>query len=111
MEKKDLTVITLDTGKRIGFRELKIRDMNMAAKAAARESSDNQFVFQMSLQQELLKNLMVSIDGKTLSGNEKENLDEILSPSEYMAANEFMGQLVGKAKVTATEMQKHSGAQ
>lgn len=106
----DLHVITLDTGKKLGFKELKNKDWIMAAKSAAREAGEAQFVFQILVQQELLKALLIEIDGETLKAVQKEQIDDLLTPAEIMAAHEFMGSLLGKSKIVATEFKSSSGS-
>lgn len=103
MSEKKQSVIELvfESGKKICVRPMQIRDLDMASQAAARRGGgDNQFVFQMGLQRELLKVLLVSVDGKKLTAVELEQLDSLLEPAEYMALLGEIQGLMGNAQVT-----------
>jgi hypothetical protein len=50
---------------------------------------------QIALQQELLKLLLVSIDGKDLKGQEKENLNSLFTWAEYMEIMNVIKELLG----------------
>ena len=81
-EKKMLPEMKLKTGKKVVLREPEVGDQEKAAESVTNQS-DNQYVFGMNVQRELLKMLLVSIDGKVLSGTDKENLKSLFTLPEY----------------------------
>jgi len=113
MAKDDVIhVLILETAgqeRKIGIRPMQISDYEQAAQAAALTNPSNQFVFGILLQKELTKLLLVSVDGKKLTGMEKENLGGVLAHEEYLAVNEYVGSLMGKSKLVRVEFQKTSG--
>lgn len=85
MKKENVTLLPelkLKTGKKVILREPEVGDQEAAAENVTNQS-DNQFVFGMNVQKELIKMLLISIDGKKLSGTEKENLKGLFTLQEY----------------------------
>lgn len=98
--KQQLIELEFESGKKLCVRPMQIRDLDLASQAAARRGGgDNQFVFQMGLQRELLKILLVSVNGKKLTPVELEQLDSHLEPAEYMALLGEIQGLMGNASV------------
>jgi hypothetical protein len=98
---RQVVEIEFDSGKKVRMRAMEIRDLNIASQAAAKRSGDNQFVFQMSLQTELLKVLLESVDGHKMTGADLERLDDFLEPSEYMSLAREVQEIMGNAPVKA----------
>lgn len=100
MDKKTMMhVVKFESGKTFGFREYSIEDYDLAAKMAVRTAGDNQMLFAMGLQKELLKLLLVEVEGKKVDHMQKEKLDNLMSPAEYMALLKFVGELSGNEKI------------
>ena len=97
--------LTLLTDREVVIREMKISDYELAANlAGARVKSGNQAHMQIAMQSELVKLLLVSVEGKELSAVQKQSLDELLSVSEYSQLIKFTEQFVGEAQAPKVEM-------
>lgn len=78
---------TLKSGKTIYLREPQIGDTEEAAKVAGKKAgTDNQVYLGTILQKEMLKLLLVQVDGKELSITDKEKIDKLLTYKEYNQA-------------------------
>ena len=99
----------LEGGKTVKLRTMQIRDWDQAAKCASRDSSGDQFVFGIRLQQELMKILLVEVDGKSLTMMQKESLDSLFTVNEYLALQDEVQALMGKTKVLRRALAKSSG--
>ena len=100
MGKQIVSKVTLSTGKVVLLREMKISDTEIAAQAVASRSNGDQNLLQILMQKELVKNLIVAVDDKKLSGSEKEDMDSLFSIAEY-------GQLMSVIKkITGDDMGK-----
>jgi len=84
--------LELDTGKKVVLSEFKIKHKNLAAKAASTAQGAE---FDARMQDEILKIVLVSVDGKVLNGIEKEDLDSVFSYSEYNQVLLFIRDMVG----------------
>ncbi len=81
--KLNVTMYTLTTGKKIYFREPKIKDSEDATKAAAKEADGDNTVLMLLAQKEMLKVLMVQIDTKKVTALMRNDLDAVFSYKEY----------------------------
>jgi len=90
--------VTLDSEKVVVLREMTIKLKNQTVEAAALRVPEkvSPAVFQSCLQDEMLKCMIVSIDGKNPSGGEREDLDALLSFSEYQDLMQAMADTMGK---------------
>jgi hypothetical protein len=90
----DVYKVKLSTGKEVYLRQIKIKDQEMAAKAAGRSSDgDNKIAMAIAMQKELIKILLTQIDGKPLKAVEKEDLDSLFSYQEYMQLMSVVGKI------------------
>lgn len=87
--------VTLSSGKTVHLREMKIKYQNLALQACGAKAKDNQALLGSLMQEELLKLLLVDIDGKKLTPIELEKLDDVFSYQEYLQLGQVMGQLLG----------------
>lgn len=94
--------LTLKSGKEIVIREMNLADQRAAAKNIG--SVANEAEMQIAMQQELLKLILVSIDGKTLKGQEKENLSNVLSWQEYNSVLTVVQDMLGNEERPKVEM-------
>lgn len=86
---------TLSTEKTILLREPKIGDTEAAMKISGRLAGDNQGYMMVLFQKEMLKLLLVKVDDKTPSMNEKEALDNLFTLSEYNQATRALKMIAG----------------
>jgi len=88
--------VTLTTGKIVLMREMKIKDQDLAAKAAAARVGDNSKVaIALAMQKELLKLLIVQVGDKKVRPIEMENLDDIFSYNEFRQLTQVLEQVTG----------------
>ena len=88
--------VTLSTGKEILLREVKIKDQELAAQAAAGVAgSDNNLTLALAMQKEMLKMLITQVDGSKPAPAQLEDLDGLFSYSEYMQLVSVLGKLTG----------------
>lgn len=91
--------VTLGSGKIVLLREMKIKDQELGAKAAANKvGSDNKFAIAIAMQQEFLKMLIVQIDGEKPDKAKLENLDAVFSYSEYQQLVQALDKITGGAE-------------
>ena len=90
--------VTLSSGKIVLVREMKIRDQDLAAKAASsRVGDDNKIAIALAMQKELLKLLIVQIGDKKVRPIEMENLDDVFTYQEFRQLTQVLDQLTGGA--------------
>jgi hypothetical protein len=87
--------VTLSSGKVVLIREQQIGDQEMAAKAAAPRAGDNAMILAVFANQELVKLLLVEIDGKKPSASEKENLNNLLTIQDYKQIQRVIQKMAG----------------
>lgn len=73
--------IELDSGKEVVFRTPVVGDQEKAAERVGKESNQNTYM--LKLQNELVKVLLHSINGKKLGGAEKQDLKNLFEFDEY----------------------------
>jgi hypothetical protein len=94
--------VTLGTGKVVILKQLEVGDQEKALEALGSNVSTNPILAGAKAQVELLKMLLVAVDGKELTGNEKEFLKNLFSVGEYSQLIEVigkMGEAEGKPQV------------
>ena len=91
--------ITLSSGKILLLREQKISDIESAASIAGKNVGDNNALLGVRLQKEMLKLLMVEVGGKKPTMTEREMLDTLFTPSEYMEATRAVQKISSAAQV------------
>ncbi len=94
--------------KKITLRTVLIKDINMATSIAATKCQDPK-VMPLVMQQELLKIILLDIDGKPPTSVEREDLDGLFTVSEYLALMEYTQNAMGKSQVVRTTFAKSSG--
>lgn len=85
-----------------------IKDIDMANQLAAAKCQDPK-VMGMKMPQELLRLLIVSVNGKQPTSVERENLDELFTLPEYVSLMEHMQNVMGKSRVARQSFVKNSG--
>lgn len=79
------------------LRDPVIKDQNLALEAASRKAGSEasaMYVAYLS-SQELVKNLLVKVDGKVLSGSERESLDGLFSIRELSVLSKVVQKIIG----------------
>ncbi len=69
--------------KTVTLRPLKISHSEQAAESVAGRSNGDANLMQVLMQKALFKLLLFQIDDKTVSANDKEQMDNLFSPKEY----------------------------
>lgn len=87
--------VTLSSKKVVLLRQPKIKHQSQAVQVASQKvKSENNLVLGSELQQELLKILLISVDDKTLTGSQKEDLDSIFTIGEYQQCLKVVNKLM-----------------
>lgn len=89
----DAYKVKMSSGKEVVLRQIKIKDQELAAKAASRAGDDSKYGMAIAMQKELVKILLVQVDGKALKAIEKEDLDSLFTYAEYMQLVEVLGKI------------------
>jgi len=87
--------VVLGSKKVVMLREPKIRDQEMAMQVAASKSKDNAFLLATKSNAELLKILLLEVDGRPIARSECEQLDALFSLAEFNQLQQVVGQLSG----------------
>ncbi len=82
--------VVLSTKKTVVMRDLKIKHQELAAMAAGNRAKGNAYLHALLLQKEILKQIIVEIDGKPLKGIQLEDLDALFTFAEYTQLNKFL---------------------
>ena len=99
----------LSSGKKVVVREPAIRDQDLAAEIVSSRAGDNAMAFAMLLQSEIMKMLIVSVNGKVLSGIEKDQLDKSFEYAEYTELQMGIKEILGEVKKPQISIVKESG--
>lgn len=89
--------VTLSSGKVVMLREMKIKHQTLASRAAGSKPGvgENSLLMGTLMQQELMKILLINIDGVVPSATERESLDDLLTFAEYQQLSKVVGKLMG----------------
>lgn len=97
--------ITLESDKKVVFREAKIKDETTATQlAASKAEGTNALQIGPHLIIEMVKILLVSINGKKLSQKEKESLDDLFTHKEWQQVKSFITEMMG-AEIKAPKLE------
>lgn len=89
--------VILSSKREVLIREPRIRDQELAAMAASgKAKTDNQMVFGVFMQKEMLKQLLVQIDGQKITAAQVEALDQLFTYKEYGQLLKAMGKILGE---------------
>lgn len=91
--------VKLSTGKECLLREYRIKHSNLAVAAAAARSGENQMVFANNMAQELIKILIIQVNGKNISAVEAEDLDSLFTAAEYSQLQRVLKKMMGDDEV------------
>ena len=89
--------VTLGSKKVVLIREMMIKHQELAARAASGKVSnpDNKMELAIAMQNELLKILVVKIDGKVIKPIDLEDLDNVFKYAEYAQLLQVIEKLTG----------------
>lgn len=79
----------------VTFRKPLIADTEAAIQIAGKGNSDNEALLGIKTQKELIKILLVTVDGVELKMSEKEQLDKYFSMQEYNQLKKVIQKLMG----------------
>lgn len=96
--------ITLATGKTVVMRQMKIKDYHNAAGVAGVRAAGNTALMSMTMQDEILKNLIEKINDKPVPVAEKEDLDSLFEVGEYHQLQKHVEEALGKNAAPSVEM-------
>lgn len=86
--------VTLNTKKIVLLRDPKIKDQELAGQLSG-ANTDNVLSTSMLFQKEMIKILLLEVDGKKLSAIQKEDLDALFTLREYAELTFVIKQLMG----------------
>lgn len=96
--------VTLSTKKEVLLKEMKIKFQNLALRAVGDKAGENKALLGSMVQQELLKIMLVQIDGKPVDKKQLENLDELFSYQEFNQLIRAIDELGGGVGEFQTEI-------
>lgn len=106
--------VTLSSSKVVLLREFKMYHQELAIKAAGNRAGSNQTLQQFYMMQEIIKALVVQVDGADVDKNKIENLDNYFSVGEIAQIQNFLKQVggldEGSQTVPGFELVKISGS-
>jgi len=74
---------TLPNKKVVTLGDIKIHHTRTASQVAGAKAGNNTMHFQVLMQEEMVKLLIIAVDEKVLSATEKENLDNLFTVAEF----------------------------
>jgi hypothetical protein len=87
--------VVLPTGKEVLLRDFKIKHQELAVQAVAKRAGDNALVLGALMQSELLKLLIVQVNGQDMKPRDLENLDNVFSYQEFSLLTKVMSKIMG----------------
>lgn len=100
---------TLSSNRVVLLRQFEMRFQRTAVEIAGSRAGTNQALLGMLLQDEILKQMLYSVDGEELKGVQKEALDKLFDASEYRQLMKVIEQVLGDASTPKIEMVSSSG--
>lgn len=87
--------VVLSGGKEVLLREMKMKYQNLALQAVGSRGKDNQLLVGSLMIQELIKILIIQIDGKEVKSVQLEDLDGLFSYKQIQQLQTVVGKLMG----------------
>lgn len=108
--------VTLPSRKVVLLREMKVRYEDLALQSVGKSAGKNEMLAQKKVGDEMLKLLIVSVDGKKPSPTELEKIDEMFNYPDIMALRKVVSKICGldEGETQAPEVEmvsNDSGAQ
>lgn len=104
-----LDELTLSTGKKVTFRPGRISDEEEAAMQLPDSAGKNQFTFAVALQMQQVRMRLRSVNGNKLDSAQSENLDSVLTRSEFGEVIKYLEEEGGKPQLPQVRQVKASG--
>lgn len=97
METKAINCIkvVLSGGKEVLLREMKLKYQNLALQAIGPKGKDNQLLAGAMMVQELIKILVIKVDGQEIKKQQLETLDEVFSFKQIQQLQTVVGKMMG----------------
>lgn len=107
MEKEPIEVfkLTLSSGKVVLVRDIEMKDEEIASTIAGKKAGDNQLAMMMSFQTEMTKLIVMKVDDKDLTAQERQMLGKnILDRRDFVqvrgwVAKNLMGEMTAEPQV------------
>lgn len=96
--------VTLSGGKVVMLREMKMKYQNLALQAIGNKAKDNQMLAGSLMLQELMKTLIINVDGQKVNSAALENLDEMFSYKQLQQLQSVIGKIMGGDDDAAGEL-------
>ena len=87
--------VVLSGGKEVLLREMKMKYQNQALMAIGNKAKDNQMLAGSLMLQELMKILIIQIDGKVPRATELEMMDDLFSYKQLQQLQSVIGKIIG----------------
>lgn len=87
--------VTLPSGKVVLLREMKVRFEDLALKSVGNKAGKNEMYSQKLVGDEMLKLLLISVDGKKPAPLELENIDEMFAYRDIIALRKVVHKITG----------------
>lgn len=87
--------VTLSGGKVVMLKEMKMKFQNLALQAIGSKAKDNQMLAGSLMLQELMKILIITVDGVKVPPSQLENLDDIFSYKQLQQLQSVVGKIMG----------------
>ena len=87
--------VVLSGNKEVLLREMKLKYQNLALQAVGNKGKDNQMLAGALMIQELMKILIIKIDGQDVKKAQLEALDELFTFKQIQQLQSVVGKLVG----------------
>lgn len=95
MKKENVYRVSLPSGKVIHMREMKMKYEDLAMQAVGTRGKGNEAYQQKLMADELMKILLVDVDGKVLAPADREKLNDILDYRDIVAVRKIMLKITG----------------
>jgi hypothetical protein len=92
---EDVFKVVLGSGKEVVLRDMQMKYEDMAIRAVGNRAGKSQELFQKLFGDELLKILIIEIDGKKLSGTDVEKLGDLLNYRELNQVRKVVHKITG----------------
>lgn len=91
--------VVLGTKKEVLLREPRIKDQELAMQAASSRTKDNPMLLVTLANREMLKILLIEVNGKSVPPKDREQLDNLFTLGEYNQLQQAIAQLTGGAEM------------
>lgn len=108
-EKTNVVKVTLATGKIVLLQEMKLKFEDLAIQAVGDKAGKNELLSGKMMQDELMKILIVEIDGERPKAVDREDLSKLLTYTEITSLRKVMQKMMGDGGDPKLETVSYSG--